>query len=109
MSDDAAWLLDLFKMQLEVLKDEMLDDRMRKDRLDKLSYSSWAISETLLAVDEYSEYGYICVSVIREVLNMQYYDYKSYYERNKERHIRYKYASEIIKNLLNLTEGYVND
>ena len=107
MSDDAAWLLDLFKIQLEVLKTEMLDGRMRKDRLDKLSYSAWAINETLLAVNEYS--GYVCVSLIREVLNMQYYDYKSYYERNKERHIRYKYASEIIKNLLNLTEGYIND
>lgn len=107
MSDDAKWLLDLFKMQLEVLKNEMLDDRIRRDRFDKLSYSSWAITETLLIVNEYS--GYICVSILREILNMQYYDYITYYEKNKKQHVRYKYASEIIKNLLNLTEGYIND
>lgn len=101
------WLMELLQMQLEALKDALTNVRLRRDRFDKFSYSSWAITETLLAIDDYS--GYVCVGTIREILTMQLHDYKSYYNRNKEKNIKYMYAAEIIEYLLTLTEGYIYD
>lgn len=107
MSNDALWLIELFKIQSDILKTELSNPRIRREKFDKFSYSAWAISETLLIIGDYS--GYVGVGFIREVLKMQIYDYEKYYNDNQERHIRYMYAADMIQKLLDLTGGYIYD
>lgn len=109
MSEDALWLVDLFQMQLGSLRGELSDPRIRRDKFDKFSYSAWAITETMLSIDDYS--GFVEASTIREILKMQFHDYTNYYinSRNKELSIKYKYAADMVEYLYTLTEGYVYD
>lgn len=107
MSNDAIWVMDLFQMQLGAIRTELKDKKIKRDKFDKFSYSSWAICETLRCIGDYT--GYISVGLIREILKMQLYDYEKYYNDNPEKHLRYKYAAEMIESLLNLTGGYIYD
>ena len=107
MNNDAMWIIEVFQMQLGALRNELENKRLKRDKFDKYSYGAWAITETFLAIDDYS--GYVTVGLIREILQMQLIDYTCYYKNNKERHIRYKYAAEMIENLMELTGGWVND
>ncbi len=107
MNNDAKWIIEIFQLQLAALRKELSNPKIRRDKFDKYSYSSWAIVETLLAIDDYS--GYVTVGLIREILTLQLLDYESYYNRNKERHIKYKYAHDMIENLLELIGGWNYD
>lgn len=107
MSEDAKWIVDLFKMQLGCLKNQLMDGKLTYDRFDELSYESWAIEETLLAINDYQ--GYVSVKLIREILRLQLHDYQFYGSSNKPAHRKFNFAAEMIKELLDLTRGYVSD
>ena len=107
MNNDAKWVIEMFQLQLAVLRKELSNPRIKRDKFDKYSYSSWAIVETLLAIDDYS--GYVTVGLIREILTMQLSDYDSYYRRNPDKHLKYKYAHDMIENLLELVGGWIYD
>lgn len=107
MSNDALWLIDLFQMQLGCYRSELTNVRIKREKFNKFSYSAWAITETLLAIDSYE--GYVCVGTIREILKMQLHDYMRYSKGRNEIHQNYLYAAEIIEYLLTLTDGYVID
>jgi len=104
MSDDVLWFIDIFQMQLGSLRVAMADKKVRRDKFDKFSYCSWAITETLLIVNDYS--GYIDINVIREILTMQLEDYMKYSSDVKESNEKYMYAAEMIEQLLKLIGGY---
>lgn len=104
MSSNALWIMDLLQMQIATIRIELQDRRTRGDRFDRFSYGIWAITETLLAVGDYS--GYVDADLIREIIKMQCEDYARYYESNKQIHIKYKYALEMVEYLYFLTEGY---
>lgn len=107
MTNDAKWIIEIFQLQIASLRKELTNPRLRPDKFDKYSYSSWAVVETLLAIDDYS--GYITVGTIKEILDMQLVDYEHYYNSNKELHIKYKYARDMIQNLLELIGGWIYD
>lgn len=104
VSKDAMWILDLLQMQIVSLRTEMDNKRIRRDRFDKFTYQDWAITETLLAIGDYS--GFVDACLIKEILRMQLEDYNKYYNSNRDMHIKYKYAAEMIEYLLILTEVY---
>ncbi|MPM43215.1 hypothetical protein SDC9_89888 [bioreactor metagenome] len=107
MSNDALWLIDLFRIQIDCYRDELVNTRIKREKFNRFSYSAWAITETLLAIENYE--GYVCVGTIREILKMQLYDYKKYSKGRSEIHQNYLYAAEVIEYLLTLTDGYVSD
>lgn len=106
MTDDAEYILDLFRVQLNSFAAELVNTNIRRERFDKFSYSSWAIQETVNAISDYEKFGYVSVSVIRSILKEQQRSYEMWYNSNMERHIRYKYALETVEYLLRLTGGY---
>lgn len=106
MTSDAMYLIDIFRMQLESLKWQLTDPRIRKERFDKFSYSAWAIQETLDAIDEYDD-GCLTVSVIYNILAFQREEYDRYYRRNKTIHYKYKHARNIASELLNMASEYL--
>lgn len=107
MSDNALWILDLLQIQIQILQRDLLNKRVKRELFDKYSYRSWALTETMLVIDDYS--GYVNTSVIQEVLTMQLDDYLRYYNTNPKMQIKYLYASQVIESLLKIAGGYVND
>lgn len=104
MSDDALWIVDLLEMQIESIRKELKNKRIKLDKFDRLSYGAWAITETLSAISNHSDY--VDTTIIRDILQTQYENYTLYYERNKEVHVKYKYALEMIEYIFLLTEVY---
>lgn len=104
MTKNALWIVDLLQMQIASLRIELENKRVHPKKFDKFSYGAWAITETLLAIGDYS--GCVDADIIRDILKMQHEDYTNYYNTNPERHIKYKYALEMIEYLFFLTEGY---
>lgn len=105
MTGDALYLRDMFKMQYDFFKTGMLDKGLRRDKFDRYSYSSWAIKETLDAIDAYC--GYVSVQTLREILREQIGIYDMYYRSNENTQERYKHALNAVKYLYKLTEGYI--
>lgn len=104
MTGDALYLTDMFKMQYDFFKSGMLDKNLRRDKFDRYSYSSWAIKETLDAINAWD--GYLCVQTIREILREQIGMYEMFYHANENTQERYKHALNAVKYLYKLTEGY---
>lgn len=104
MSSDAKWLLDMFEMQKEVLWNKYKKG-MHPDKIERISYCRSAITEVLMAINDYS--GYISVSLIRDVLKMLLDDYKRYYSSNREIHKKFLYSAQMIESLLSFTDMYI--
>lgn len=107
MNDDAAYILDMLNMQLYSLEEEMKNDRIRRDKFDKFSYSAWAIQETLDAIHQYGSYHYITVSVIINIMKEQEVAYNKYFNTNPIKQARYGHALWTIDYLLKLTGGFI--
>lgn len=105
MTTDALYLYDLFRIQRDVLKYELMESVMRNSRFDKFSYGSWSIQETLNAIDAYE--GDVSVGVIRNILKIQMTEFDRYYSSDNTYQERYKYALETITELYKMTGGYV--
>ncbi len=106
MSDDALYLIDLFEQMQNNLQDELMNKTISNKTFDRFSYSSWAIQEIIIEINEY-EY-YTSVAIIREILKNKETDYERFYNVNKSRNIRYLHALDTIKYMLELTGGYIN-
>ena len=107
MSEDAIYFLDLFKLQLGSLREELLDPRIRPDKFDRFSYSAWAIEETIKAINDIR--GYVSVGLIRYVLHEQMDAYHEYYSNNFKTQERYMHAFDTVEYLFNLTGGYIHE
>lgn len=107
MTSDAFYLYDLFKMQYEFFKKSLTDRGLRRDKIDRYSYSSWAIKDTIDAIDSWD--GMVSVGVIRGILRDQMSMYDRYYNSNPDKQMRYKHALNAVCYLYKLTEGYVYD
>ena len=105
MTSDAIYLYDMFRMQYDFFKTGLLDKGLRRDKIDRYSYSSWAIKETLDVIDTLDDL--VTVGVIRNVLREQMTMYDQYYSRNPNNQMRYKHALNAVKYLFKLTGGFV--
>lgn len=107
MSDDAIWLVDLINMELASLRTSMNNPKIKRETFDKLSYSSWAVLETLKAIHDYPKY--IDKFVIAEILEIQLDYYIRFSNREKESCKKFAYAADMIEELMKLTGGYIYD
>ena len=107
MSEEALWLMDLFKMQYVSLKDTMASGKIRRDLFDKMSYSAWAVSESIRAINELN--GWVDEYAIAEILQIQLDHYIRFGSTNKECHKKYIYAADMIEQLIKLTGGSIYD
>lgn len=107
LSEEALWLLDLFKMQYNSLKDSMTSKKMRRDTFDKLSYSAWAVSESIRAINQVT--GWVDEYTIAEILQIQLDHYIRFGCSDKECHKKYIYAADMVEQLIKLTGGSIYD
>lgn len=106
MTNDALYLIDLFSMQRDIIKTDLRDKRIRRDKFDRYSYRAWAIQETLDAIAEYDE-GILSVCVIRNILKYQMEEYDKWYRENKTNNEKFLHAFNIVKELYKLTGGWM--
>lgn len=107
MSEEALWLLDLFKMQYNSLKDSMTSKKIRRETFDKLSYSAWAVSESIQAINDWT--GWVDEYIIAEILQVQLDHYIRFGSSDKECHKKYIYAADMVEQLIKLTGGSIYD
>ena len=109
MSEDALWLLDLFRMQLESLKFELTDRRTICERFDKFSYGAWAVEESINAIYNYRDCQYVQARTILEILETQLQFYSEYSSTTKDKNRRFEYACDMVEQLIKLTGGVINE
>lgn len=110
MTSDALYLYDLFKIQREVLVTDLIKGGLNYFKFDKFSFSAWAIKEFIDAVDSLSLIDdMVTVATMREILRMQMTEYSNYYNVDSKKHIRYKYALDMLTDLYKITGGWVYD
>ena len=107
LSEEALWLLDLFKMQYNSLKDSMTSKKIRRETFDKLSYSAWAVSESIRAINDWT--GWVDEYIIAEILQIQLDHYIRFGCNDKECHKKYIYAADMVEQLIKLTGGSIYD
>ena len=99
--------MDLFQMQYGSLKNTMASGRIRRELFDKLSYSAWAVAESIRAINALS--GWIDEYAIAEVLQIQLDHYIRFGSSDKECHKKYIYAADMVEQLIKLTGGSIYD
>ena len=109
LSEEALWIMELLKMQYVSLKDAMASGKIRRELFDKLSYSSWAVSESIRAINEIKGKGWVDEYAIAEILQIQLNHYIRFGSTDKECHKKYIYAADMIEQLILLTGGSAYD
>ena len=107
LSEEALWLMDLFQMQYSSLKNTMASERIRRELFDKLSYSAWAVSESIRAINQVT--GWVDEYTIAEILQVQLDHYIRFGSSDKECHKKYIYAADMVEQLIKLTGGSIYD
>lgn len=105
MTNDALYLIEIFTMQRDLLKTEMLNKSIRIEQFNRYSYGAWAIQELLNAVDEYE--GIVTAASIHNMIRLLMDEFDRYYCRNKDRNMRYKHALNILEELSKISGGYI--
>lgn len=108
MTDDARYLIETFRKQYDMFIELMKDKRLRRDKFDRYSYSSYAIKLLLQDVDECTSYK--DVSLIRQLIMLHAEMYASFIsgreKYNKEPKMCFKCGYKAMKYFYNITEGY---
>ena len=99
--------MDLFQMQYSSLKNTMASERIRRELFDKLSYSAWAVSESIRAINQVT--GWVDEYAIAEILQVQLDHYIRFGSSDKECHKKYIYAADMVEQLIKLTGGSIYD
>ena len=99
--------MDLFRMQYSSLKNTMASERIRRELFDKLSYSAWAVSESIRAINQVT--GWVDEYTIAEILQIQLDHYIRFGSSDKECHKKYIYAADMVEQLIKLTGGSIYD
>ena len=107
MSNDAQYLIDMFNKQLDMFSKLMHDKGLRRDKLDKYSYSSTAIRWVLNDIKECT--SYIDVAHIRQILGLHMDMYESFKAHSEHEHKNFDCEMKAIMYLYSLTEVYIVD
>ncbi len=108
MTEDARYLIDTFTKQYDMFIELMKDKRVRRDKFDRYSYSSYAIKLLLNDIDECTSYK--DVSLIRQLVMLHAEMYASFIsgskKNNKEPRKSFMCGYKAMKYFYNLTEVY---
>ena len=85
----------------------MYSKKIRRDTFDKLSYSAWAVSESIRAINDWN--GWVDEYTIAEILQVQLDHYIRFGSSDKECNKKYIYAADMIEQLMKLTGGSIYD
>ena len=78
----------------------MYSKKIRRDTFDKLSYSAWAVSESIRTINDWN--GCVDEYTIAEILQVQLDHYIRFGSSDKECHKKYIYAADMIEQLMKL-------